>query len=293
MKEFNGENVIIMCCSKCNVKCKHCYIEYKGNLSSDELKSMIDNLSPRYNISLNGSELLLNDGYLNILNYINQDRVLTNGIVIYNNDQLLNEMKLNGIKWVCMSYHFSLHDIVSFVDKNIIFDNIRKLKEKGFNVEIMTTISSLNYKNVEDMVKTAISLNADCIRFTNLFNEGNAINLDNELLLNDKQINEFFDQFYMCKEKYSDKISVRRSGTFSRDYRKKNSTYYCPSMQQTVAIAPNNKVYPCPFLIKDGYEIGVYENGKIYLDSIYENDCTTCMLHDVLNRGKVYERRKY
>ena len=292
MVEFQGKNLIIMCCSSCNVKCKHCYIEYKGNFSCDELKKIVLELNDKYNISLNGSELLLNKEYLNILKILKQYRVLTNGIVIHNNLPLLTEMKKSGIKWVCMSYHFALHDSISNINKQIIFDNITELKRYGFNIEIMTTISSINYKDIEDMVKEAILLGVDCIRFTNLFNEGNAIHLDSKLILNDDQINEFFDQFYFCKEKYGNNLTIRRSGTFSRDFRKVNSSYYCPSMELTVALAPNYKIYPCPFLIKEGYEIGKYENGKIYLENIYENDSSQCMLHCTLNRGKEYAKHK-
>lgn len=102
MVEFQGKNLIIMCCSSCNVKCKHCYIEYKGNFSYDELKKIVLELNDKYNISLNGSELLLNKEYLKILKIIKQDRVLTNGIVIHNNLPLLTEMKKNGINgFVC------------------------------------------------------------------------------------------------------------------------------------------------------------------------------------------------
>lgn len=292
MVEFNGDNVIIMCCSKCNVKCKHCYLEYTGDISCDELEDMVLKLKDKYNVSLNGSEVLLNRGYLKILKMINQDRVITNGLIIHNNQELIDKMKENGIDSVGMSYHFGLHDMVSPIDKQIITDNIKLLKENNFDVEIMTTISSINYKNIEEMVKDAIKLNADCIRFTNLFNEGRTINLDNKLLLSDDQINEFFDQFYKCKEKYGDIIRVRRSGTFSRDFRKENSSYYCPLQEKTVALAPNKKAYPCPFLVKEGYEIGEYNDGKIYLDYKYENDNSRCMLHDTLNRGKAYVKRR-
>lgn len=292
MKEFEGKNLIVMCCSKCNVKCKHCYIEYSGDFLANELKKIIFELKDKYNIILNGSELLLNTRYLEILKILNQDRVLTNGIIIHNNDKLLNQLQDNNIKWVCMSYHFSLHNIVSSVDKQLILDNIKILKERGFKVEIMTTISSVNYRNIESMVKDAISLNVDCIRFTNLFNEGNTVRLDNKLILDDNQIFDFFDQFYYCKKKYGNEILVRRSGTFNRDFRKENSSFYCPSTGMTVALAPNYKVYPCPFLIKEGYEIGKYEDGKIYLEDIYEFDGTTCMLHDVLNKEKSYVKKR-
>ena len=67
MIEFEGKNIIIMCCSKCNVNCAHCYIEYTGDISCKELDIMIDKLKDKYNVSLNGSELLLNPGYLPIL----------------------------------------------------------------------------------------------------------------------------------------------------------------------------------------------------------------------------------
>lgn len=292
MVEFNGDNIIIMCCSSCNVKCKHCYIEYKGDISSNELEEMVLKLKSKYNITLNGSELLLNPGYLKVLNIIGQDRVTTNGLIIHNNDKLLDQMQLNGIKWVGMSFHFAFHDGISLIPKKIITDNITKLKERGFYVEIMTTISSINYQNIEEMVQESIKMNADCIRFTNLFKEGGANNIDHKLILNDDEINEFFDLFYYVKEKYGSMISVKRSGTFSRDLRKEKSCYYCPGMEKTVAISPDYKVYTCPFLIKDSYEIGKYEDGKVFLDYLYENDNTTCMLHNTLNRGKTYTKRR-
>ena len=292
MVEFKGDNITIMCCSKCNIKCKHCYIEYSGDIPCNELEELVLKLKDKYNVSLNGTELLLQPGYLKVLKLINQDRVITNGLVIHNNDKLIEEMKDSGIEWVGMSYHFDFHDMISPVKKEIVIDNIIKLKGNNINVELMATISAINYRNIENMVQEAIMLGADCIRFTNLFNEGRTNSLDNKLLLTEEQINDFFDQFYHCKEKYKDKILVRRSGTFSRDERKENSSYYCPAGDKNIAIAPNYKVYPCPFLVKEGYEIGKYENGKIYIEEMYENDNTKCMLHETLNKQKVYTKKE-
>ena len=70
MKEFNGKNIIIMCCSKCNIKCEHCYIEYNDDYTPLELENIIKKLKDRYSITLNGSELLLNKGYLKCLKQI-------------------------------------------------------------------------------------------------------------------------------------------------------------------------------------------------------------------------------
>lgn len=59
MYEYQGKNVIIMLCSKCNINCKHCYIKYDGNFSSKELKKIFDKIKDKYFIILNGTELIL------------------------------------------------------------------------------------------------------------------------------------------------------------------------------------------------------------------------------------------
>ena len=40
-KEFNGNRIIIMTCSDCNTKCKHCYISYNGNFNANELYNAV------------------------------------------------------------------------------------------------------------------------------------------------------------------------------------------------------------------------------------------------------------
>lgn len=292
MTEYGGKSATIMCCSSCNTKCNHCYINYTGNINENDLFEMVELLSKKYSVSLNGTELLLNKGYLKSLVYINQDRVLTNGLVIYNNPQLLLELRESGIEWICMSYHFDLHSIVSSVDSKIVFQNIKMIKELGMKLEIMTTISKSNFSKILSIVEQAISMNVDCIRFTNYFTSGNAkkLNSDN-FLLSDTEIEDFFDQFYLAKALYSKDILIRRSGLFDRDMRKKNSSYYCPAGENNVAITPDLKVYPCPFLVEDGYDIGKYENGHILIEKEFNYDHSRCLTHSVFNRGKVLERK--
>lgn len=41
MKEYTGKTVKIMTCSKCNTKCKHCYINYSGDFDPDELYNIV------------------------------------------------------------------------------------------------------------------------------------------------------------------------------------------------------------------------------------------------------------
>lgn len=47
-KEYSGNRVIIMTCSDCNTRCKHCYISYKGNFDDEKLYQICNDLSKRY-----------------------------------------------------------------------------------------------------------------------------------------------------------------------------------------------------------------------------------------------------
>ena len=57
MKEYSGESIIMMANSDCNAKCKHCYINYKGNFEGQDLRNLVAELQKRYDVSINGSDL--------------------------------------------------------------------------------------------------------------------------------------------------------------------------------------------------------------------------------------------
>ncbi len=42
-KEYTGKMAKIMCCSKCNTKCSHFCINYKGDIEPDELLGIVKN----------------------------------------------------------------------------------------------------------------------------------------------------------------------------------------------------------------------------------------------------------
>ncbi len=82
MCEFtNGSEVCIMACSDCNTKCKHCYISYSGNIREDILLDLCHELSHKYKIFLNGTEILLHPGFLDSIKFNKQRSLITNGLV--------------------------------------------------------------------------------------------------------------------------------------------------------------------------------------------------------------------
>ena len=66
MCEYQGENVIIMLCTKCNINSKNCYIKYPGNFSLEELKKIFDKIKDKYSIILNETESIFFPEYLKI-----------------------------------------------------------------------------------------------------------------------------------------------------------------------------------------------------------------------------------
>lgn len=80
--QFLGNFVMVMCCSSCNVSCKHCYISYSGNMMPDELKKITLCLRKKYSVMINGAEPLVNLEYLKAYSGIQQDHILTNGLAL-------------------------------------------------------------------------------------------------------------------------------------------------------------------------------------------------------------------
>ena len=127
MIEFNGNNVIIMTCSDCNIKCKHCYIGYSGNFDANALYNLCLKLKEKYNnIYLNGTEILLHEDFFDTIKLLKQDFILTNGLVLYKNEILMEKLHDIGIKHIDMSYHFGIHDDISVVNFCIIEDNVKR-----------------------------------------------------------------------------------------------------------------------------------------------------------------------
>ena len=177
MVEYNGKKVIIMCCSCCNLNCEHCYISYEGNRTAEDLLDVVRNLKDKYEIALNGAEVLTNLGYLKAYQELGQKYILSNGLAISRNPKTIDKLLEHGIESVSISYHFGIHDQISLIPSEELEEVFKKLKEKDFNFRLMTTITTQNYHMIEEMCDKAYELGAKGIYFTNFMLQGNALNI--------------------------------------------------------------------------------------------------------------------
>ena len=272
---YKGKSVKIMTCSKCNMKCKQCYIPYKGNFESEELYEIVKILKNNYEIFLNGTEPLLNN-YLDSFRVADEKIVLTNGLVFKNNLGLVDKIKQAGIKRVCMSYQFEIQSDIESVGLNFLDEIFPKIRQKGIDVELMCTITSKNYDKIDLICKKAIELKANYVYFIEFMYQGSAVTkLDKTLMLNDLQRSKFFENLNKIRKSYDkNELYVYRSGNFGKDlYTEKQVV--CGAGIDIVTMTPDYKIYPCNLLIDDKYCLGYFKDGKIYIDKLKQmNICS-------------------
>ena len=165
MKEFNGSHVTIMSCSDCNTKCKHCYVSYKGNFKGDNLYNICNKLKDKYQLNINGTEVLLHKDFFPTYNLIGQKRLLSNGIIINHDDTIIDYIKNSSIEMVAMSYHFVIQDDISDISQELLKKNITKLQKNNIKVELMCTITKDNYDKIIQICENVVKLGVKKVRF--------------------------------------------------------------------------------------------------------------------------------
>lgn len=291
--EYKGKNIIILCCTSCNVKCKHCYINYKGDIEGNKLKDMINIFKSKYQIMINGSEPILHKEYLESYKANNQEYILTNGLALMKDKSLMLELKKNNIQKISISYHFDMHEKISEIKKEKIELLVKELSDNGFDVRLLTTISNLNYMNVLKHCDKAHDMGAKAIKFTNYIKQGEA-KKNNEInySLSEKEIVVFFEKLNEARSKYKkEELLIQRCGSFGPS--KLNDNFICPAVNDNVVLTPNGDVYPCIFLIDEKYKIGYYDK-KIYVDSKKIINCgTKCLAHEYCNKKRSKNERDF
>lgn len=142
----------------------------------------------------------------------------------------------------------------------------------------MTTITSKNYDKIMEFCDKAYALGANYIYFIEYMKQGNATNIDEDLMLNSEMRESFFKQLNLVRKKYDiNDLNVTRCGNFGLNPYTNNKNFKCPAYKDLVVMTPDYKIYPCNFLINKENEIGYYKDGKIYIDDNYDSCCSGCL----------------
>lgn len=152
---------------KCNLFCKHCYrnsdihVDTSNELSTSEAKKFISDVKKSgFNmIILSGGEPLLRDDIYELIEYGNKLGLImclgSNGTLI-NNDNI-KKIKKAGVRSIAMSIDLTskvIHDefrgLKGAFDRTV--EAIKSSIKEGINVQVNTTISKINNKEIHKLL---------------------------------------------------------------------------------------------------------------------------------------------
>ncbi|MBT3721034.1 radical SAM protein [archaeon] len=282
------KKVVLMVNDKdaCNIACKKCYLPFQGVKSAEDTIRDVETLhSLGFDVTIAGSETLMDTNYLDAYQKAGQDYILTNGLLLLQNSKYFGLLKEHGINTLQISADFGVQSDMSSVPLTLVERVVKLAVERDFQVRLTTLITEKNYQDVLSMCKQAYEMGAQEIRFLRYLELGSGANHP-EFSLDKEQILQFFDLVQETRSIYSqEELNIKihgnfgpRQGSKGEDLSLQNS--YCPAGESLFVITPNNKIYGCPFLIKD-QELGHFTNGELKLDRELDHSRANCLTYSL------------
>lgn len=191
--------------SKCNLRCKHCYMgsgcDNLDELSNSEKKKLAYRISEHAkNVVLSGGEPLLSHSLFEVVEILTSSCnvfLATNGTVY--NDEIIEKIARSGIKAVQVSIDYNneeLHD--KFRGKSgswkRTLEFIKRIRSKEIPVIVCMTIMRNNYKELRSFADTMKKLGVCSIYLTRFIPVGRGEEYC-DLVLQDEQEKDFLDHY--------------------------------------------------------------------------------------------------
>jgi len=212
----------------CNLKCKHCYAsagqKLNNELTFDEIKKIVDELvEMKINyITLSGGEPFARDDLYKIIKYIRDKDI---NIMITTNGTLLDEEAIKKIKDLGVDslqisidsnireVHDKFRGVPGCFDKAV--EGIRLCKENGIKVSLMSTLSTINRENIDDLIKFAAEdLKVDGFAMERFVPEGRGNN-EKEIAISSADLKRCLETIYNARSKYKNCFFTTNDPLFS------------------------------------------------------------------------------
>lgn len=262
--------VVFECTRRCNLNCRHCYVNSNdrryGELSLDEIKYLIDDLSQMgvFVFGLVGGEPLLRDDVFEILDYAKGKKIATsistNGVLI--NEKVAERLKKVNIGKVSVSldglesFHNQFRGAECF--KNVILGINNLLKNKIYTI-VSTCVCPQNFFDLEEISKFIRKLGIDSWRLFPVIPTGRA---DKSLLLSKKEMRHL-KKFVFAKKNEIKNIFLGESAGWCGSTDKKIKLVPwdgCRAGKEYCAINVEGYLKACSVLSDEFLEKSVREN---------------------------------
>ncbi|MBS5824331.1 MAG: radical SAM protein [Clostridium argentinense] len=252
--------------TKCNWKCKHCYIPNHNSdgLSTDTVFDIFEQLRTlgTFEIVLTGGEIFCRNDIVNIIEKARQMffkvTLLTN-VSLMDEDIIfrLSKLHLYNISCTIFSLDENIHDSITGIPGSLkkALNNIMLIKKYGLPLEIKTVIMKQNYNSHKELQTFCDNNGFQYSATPTVSSKNNGDNFPQKFRLSQEQLEKVFLSI--------DNINNINSRRLSQN------DYVCNTIRSSLFIGHNGDVYPC-----NTFNIPV---GNIYKTSIGEiwNDSDT------------------
>lgn len=257
IRNIGSENLIspmhatIEVTNKCNLKCKHCYLEAspekKKMLSLEKFKKVLHELEENMvvNIEFTGGELFVNPEIYEILKLAYQKftivGILTNGVVLKDDvlDLLVQNKDRTVVNVSVDSTDSNIHDQFRGVPGSFekTYANIKRMTEKGITVRMASSIFKENMWEIDKLAQLALELGAKVFSFNFVeeFGRGNSLYKN---AYQDINATEYFAYLNAVIKKYERIIPIQQGEEILG---KRN----CGAGTNSIVIDAEGKIRPC------------------------------------------------
>lgn len=234
---------------RCNLSCKHCFIEkdkrnQESELSLDEIKGILDQLVEMgtFFIGFTGGEIFIRDDLFDIARYAKKRGFLitfmTNGTLI--TPEMINEIKkIKPLKFEISLYGAtsSTHDHITGVDGSFetTVQSIKALTGAGVNVVIKSPLMNLNIREYEKMKAFSEKL-------------GNYAKINPGIIPRRDGSSEPM-QYDLSFDEMDDylpaNIGIGLFDYYKDEYKNPSDRLICKAGLSTCSISPDGNVFPC------------------------------------------------
>ena len=207
------KSVVLELTYRCNHICKFCSCPWEApdnsypvdkELTVDEWKRVIDILYSKgiEMFSISGGEVLLKEGFDEILTYIREkgeEYNLNHAIVLISNGLRMNQEYLKLFKKLNIHLSMSLPGYSTFqahtgIDNaDSVLKWFKEAKAIGLNTTLNVTVTALNYDELFETVSLGLLNGANDVLLNRFLPGGRGLSHLNELRLSTKQINGMLD----------------------------------------------------------------------------------------------------
>lgn len=236
---------------KCNLKCKHCYLEASPEksrmLTLEKFKRILNELEENMvvNAEFTGGELFINPDIYEILELAYQKftiiGILTNGTIL--KDDILELLIKNRSRTVVNvsidSTDSNIHDQFRGIPGSFVktCKNIKRMTENGITVRIASSIFKENMWEIDKLAQLALDLGAKMFSFNFVEEFGRGNNLYKDAY-QDLKVKEYFEYLNTVIKKYEGIISIQQGEEILG---KRN----CGAGVNSIVIDATGKIRPC------------------------------------------------